>query len=126
DDLLLLGVRGGAAGRAAVGGPVRRGGLLLRLGALVHGLGDLVERGLEALGAGLDVGRVLGGQRLADVLDRGLDLGLGGVVDLLLEVLELALGLVGRVLAGVAGLGQLAQALVLVGVRLGVGHHALD
>ena len=85
-----------------------------------------MERGLEALGAGLDVGRVLGGQRLADVLDRGLDLRLGGVVDLLAELLELALGLVGGVLAGVAGLGELAQALVLVGVRLGVGHHALD
>ena len=119
-----------ASGVAAAPSPSPFGeadlGLLLRLGALVHRLGDLVERGLEALGAGADVGRVLGGQRLADVLDRGLDLRLGGVVDVLGEVLELALGLVGRVLAGVAGLGELAQALVLVGVRLGVGHHALD
>ena len=52
---------------------------------------------------------------IADSISR-----LRGVVDLLGELLELALGLVGGVLAGVAGLGELAQALVLVGVRLGV------
>ena len=63
---------------------------------------------------------------LVDVLDRVLDLAARGVVDLLAEVLELLLGVVRRRLAGVAGLGQLAQALVLVGVRLGVGDHALD
>ena len=85
-----------------------------------------MERGLQALGLGLDVGGVLGRQRLADLLDRRLDLALRGVVDLLGELLELALGLVGGVLAVVAGLGELAQPLVVVGVRLGVLHHPLD
>src|SRR5205085_1339958 len=94
DDLLVGLARGRAVGGRAVPVAVRRRGGLLRLGALVHRLGDLVERGLEALGAGADVGGVLGGQRLADVLDRLLDLGLRGVVELLLEVLDLALGLV--------------------------------
>ncbi len=47
---------------------------LLLLGALVHRLGDLVERALQRLGLGVDLVRVLGGQALADVLDRGLDL----------------------------------------------------
>ena len=45
---------------------------------------------------------------------------------LLAELLELALGLVGGVLGLVAGLGELALALVVVGVRLGVAHHPLD
>src|SRR6476620_1172803 len=122
DDVLL---GGGAVGRRAVGrGSALGRGLLLR--ALVHGLGDPVERGLQRLGLDVDVGCVLGGQRLADLLDRGLDLVLGGGVHLLTELLELALGLVGGVLAVVAGLGELAGALVLVGVRLGVGDHALD
>src|SRR6476620_6031795 len=122
DDVLL---GGGAVGRRAVGrGSALGRGLLLR--ALVHGLGDPVERGLQRLGLDVDVGCVLGGQRLADLLDRGLDLVLGGGVHLLTELLELALGLVGGVLAVVAGLGELASALVLVGVRLGVGDHALD
>ena len=57
-----------AAPSAALGG-------LLLLGALVHRLGDLVERGLQRLGLGVDLVRVLGGQRLADLLDRRLDLG---------------------------------------------------
>src|SRR4029079_12489784 len=122
DDLLL----GLARGLLAVGGPaVRRRGLL-RLGTLVHGLGDLVERGLQALGLGLDVGGVLGRQRLADVLDRRLDLALRGVVDLLGALPGLALGLVGGVLAVVPGLGELTQPLVVVGVRLGVADHPLD
>src|SRR4051812_14099535 len=49
DDVLL--------GRAAVlAGAVGRGlGRRLLLGALVHGLGDLVERGLQGLGLGVDV-----------------------------------------------------------------------
>ena len=80
-----------------------------------------MERGLQALGLGADVLGVLALDGLVDVLDRVLDLALGGLVDLLGEVLELLLGLVGGVLAAVAGLGELAQALVLVGVRLGVG-----
>ena len=116
----------GAVGGGAVAGRRSATAACSRLGALVHRLGDLVERGLQALGLGADVLGVLGGQRLADLLDRGLDLALGGVVDVLGEVLELLLGLVGRVLAGVAGLGQLAQALVLLGVRLGVADHPLD
>src|SRR6185503_6785565 len=111
DDVLLLGL-----GLRAVLGRAVAGGALLLLGALVHRLGDLVERALERLGLGVDLVGVLGGQALADVLDRGLDLLLGGGVDLLGEVLELALGLVGRVLAAVAGLRELTRALVLVGV----------
>src|SRR4051794_232200 len=122
-DVLLLG--GSRRGAVAVG--VRAvGRRLLLLGALVHRLGDLVEGGLERLGLRVDLVRVLGRQALADVLDRGLDLLARGVVDLLAEVLELALGLVGGVLAAVAGLRELAGALVLVGVRLGVVDHALD
>ena len=49
DDVLLVGGTGAVAGGAVAGG----GGLLglgLLLGALVHGLGDLVERGLQGLG----------------------------------------------------------------------------
>ena len=85
-----------------------------------------MERRLQRLGLRLQLGGVLGLQRVAQVLDQTLDLGLGGLVDVLLQVLELALGLVGGVLGVVARLGELAQALVVVGVRLGVGHHLLD
>src|SRR6185312_10263514 len=117
-DHVLLGagavLGGSAVGAGAVLGP-RRCGLLL--GALVHRLGDLVERRLQRLGLGVDLSGVARGQRLADGLDRSLDLLLGGAVDLLVELLELTLGLVGRVLAVVAGLGQLALALVVLGVR---------
>ena len=66
------------AAAPSAGAPLVDGGALgrgLLLGALVHGLGDLVERGLQRLGLGVDLGGVLGGQRLADLLDRGLDLG---------------------------------------------------
>ena len=63
---------------------------------------------------------------LVDVGDRLRDLRARLLVDRLAEVLELLLGVVGRGLAGVAGLGQLAQALVLLGVRLGVGDHVAD
>ena len=107
--------------------PVGLGGRgLLGLGALVHLLGDLVERRLQAVGLRADVLGVLGLDRGADVLDRVLDLALGGLVDLLAELLDLLLGLVGGVLAVVAGLGQLAQPLVVLGVRLGVLDHPLD
>jgi uncharacterized sodium:solute symporter family permease YidK len=85
-----------------------------------------VEGRLERLGLRADLARVLQAQRLADLLDRGLDLVLGGGVDRVTEVLELALGLVGGVLAVVAGLRELAQAAVLLGVGLGVGDHPLD
>src|SRR5207253_5554413 len=101
-------------------------GLGLLLGALVHGLGDLVEGRLQRVGLGADLVGVLGGQRLADRLDRLLDLRLGRLVDLVAELGELALGLVGGVLAGVARLGELAGPAVLLGVRLRVGDHALD
>ena len=117
DDVLLV-------GRASPSPSARRrrcaGRRLLLLGALVHRLGDLVEGRLQRLGLGVDLARVLGAQRLADLLDRGLDLRLRGLVDLLAELLELALGLVGGVLGVVAGLGELARRAVLLGVRLGV------
>src|SRR5205823_2412713 len=60
-------IRGGAV--AALGSL----GLLLG-GRRIHLLGDLVERLLQRLGLGLQLGHVLGLERLADVLDRGLDL----------------------------------------------------
>src|SRR6202012_5279718 len=127
NDVFLVGgravTRGAAVARRAV---IRLGGGRLLLGLLVHRLGDLVEGRVECVGLGLDVVGVLGGQRLADRLDRGLDLLLGGGVDRIAELGELTLGLVGRVLGGVAGLGELTLALVVLGVRLGVGDHPLD
>ena len=85
-----------------------------------------MEGGLQLRGAGVDRLGVLRGQRLADGRDGRLDLVLGRGVHLLAQVLELALGLVGGVLAVVPGLGELALALVLVGVGLGVRDHPLD
>src|SRR6185437_11831469 len=121
-DHVLLGARAVGGGCAVLTGRVSGGlGGLLLLRALVHRLGDLVEGGLQRLGLGVDLSGVARGQRLADGLDGRLDLLLGGAVDLLVELLELTLGLVGRVLAVVAGLGELALALVVLGVRLGVG-----
>ena len=73
-DLLL----GGGAVRA---GAVAGSGLLLG-GGLVDLLGDLVERGLEGVGLGLDLLGVLRVQRLAELLDGGLDFGLRLLVDL--------------------------------------------
>ena len=79
-----------------------------------------MEGRLQCLGLGVDVGRVLGGEHIAHILDRCLDVLPGGVVDRFAKVLELALGLVGGVLAVVAGLRELAQAAVVIGVGLGV------
>ena len=84
-----------------------------------------MEGGLERLGLGPDLRRVLRLQRLASLLDRLLDARLGVGVDGVAQVGELALGLVGRVLGLVAGLRELALAAVLLGVRLGVLHHRL-
>src|SRR5260370_1396528 len=72
--------------RAVAAGPVGLLGLGLLLGTLVHGLGDLVERGLQRVGLGADVVGVLAGQRVADRLDRLLDLRLGVGVDLVAEL----------------------------------------
>ena len=104
-------VRAGAV-RAAVG----RAGRGLLLGALVHRLGDLVERAVQRLGLGVDLGGVIAGQRLADRLDRLLDLLLRARVDRVAQVLELALGLVGGVFAVVPSLGELALPAVVLGV----------
>ena len=112
---------GAAVARSAVAG---RRGLLLR--ALVHRLGDRVERALQRLRLGVDRRRVVGLEHLADLLDRLFDPRLGVRVHLVAQLAELALGLVGRVLRVVAGLGQLARPAVLLGVRLGVGDHVLD
>src|SRR3954452_8715417 len=98
-DDVLLGLR---RFRRAVAGTVGLLGLGLLLGALVHRLGDLVERGLQGVGLGADLVGVLAGQRVADGLDGLLDLRLGRLVDLLAELGHLALRLVGGVLAVVA------------------------
>src|SRR5207245_2597057 len=121
DDVLVL---GGGAGAVGCGAVASRRGLLL--GALVHRLGDGVEGRLQGLGLGVDRGRVLALQRVAHVLDRGLDALLGVGVDLLAQLRQLALGLICGVLAVVARLGELPRAAILLGVGLGVGHHALD
>ena len=122
-DVLLRGV---AAGARAVGAGALAVRARLLLGLLVHRLGDLVEGGLQRLGLRVDLVRVLGGERVADRLDRRLDLGSRRLVDAVAELLQLALGLVGGVLGVVARLGQLARLAVLVGVRLGVADHAPD
>ena len=85
-----------------------------------------MERGLQRLRLAVELGRVLRRQRLAQILDQALDLGLLRLVHVVGEVLDLALGLVRGVLGVVAGLGELTQPAVVVGVRLGVLHHPLD
>src|SRR5262249_19230492 len=117
-----VGVRSTGSIRS-VGGPAGRG---LLLSPLVHGLGYLVKRGVERLGLGVDLGRVVAGERLAHLLDRRLDLVLRARVDRVAKLLELAVGLVGSVLAVVASLRQLTLTAVVLGVRLGVGDHPLD
>src|SRR5680860_1670910 len=120
DDLLLAG--GLALGRRAVAGARRR----LLLGRRVDLLRDFGHRRGQRLGLGVDLLFALGLERLADALDRALDLLPVLRLELLAQLLDLFLGLVGEALGQVARLRQLALLTVLVGVRLGVGDHALD
>ena len=105
DDVLLSGAVGVSR---AVGARTVAGRPSLLLGCAVHRLGHGVEGRVQGLGLGLDLLRVLGLERLADLLDGRLDLVLGGRVNRLAQLGELTLSLVGGVLAVVAGLGQLA------------------
>jgi len=118
-----LGEEAPSAAAAPLAGLARLG-LLRGLG--VHLLRHLVPGGLQRLGLRVQLGRVLGLQAVAHVLDGRLDLRLRGLVHRVAHLQELLLGLVGRVLGAVPGLHQLALAAVVVGVRLRVLDHALD
>src|SRR5438128_1896025 len=115
DDLGVhdLAVVCAGAVRGSAVGALRSLGLLLGSRG-VHLLGDLVERLLQRLRLGLQLGHVVGLERVADVLDRRLDLLLRGVVHRVAELVQLALGLVRGVVGCVPGLDYLALAPVLV------------
>ena len=118
-DDLVLGVLDGVVGRRAVAG--RR--LLLGRGLLVDLLREPVQHVGQAGRLGLDVVGVLAGGRALGGVDGPLEVAADRLVHLVAVVLELALGLVHAGLGRVARVGDAAQALVLVGVRLGVAHH---
>src|SRR4051812_7621021 len=116
DDLVVgtLGVAG------------RLTGLPLRAGLLVDDLGEL-EGGLaEGLRARPDVVGVAALERGADVGDRRLDAGAGVGVDLVAVLREALLHLVHGRLGLVPRHRQVLRPAVVVGVGLGVLHHALD
>ena len=69
-----------------------------------------MERLLERIRLGLDRLDVVALERVAHLADRRLDLRLRTCVDLVAQLAELLLRLVGGVVGGVAGLGQLALA----------------
>src|SRR5262249_44606978 len=125
DDLLVV---LGCTTAAVASGSIAVGRTLLLPGlrGLVDLLRDLVEGGLDGLRLRLDLVAVVGLERALEVGDRGVDLGLRSLVDLVAQLVELLLGLIGGVLAGVPGLGQLTLLAVLVGVALGVLDHLLD
>ena len=81
---------------------------------------------MERLGARADRLGVIALERAAQLARRGLDGALDLGVDLVAVLAQGLLDRVDRRLALVLGVGELAQPLVVVGVRLGVLDHALD
>src|SRR5215218_1021457 len=114
-DHVVIGV-GGASGAR----------LLLLLGLLVENLRELVGGGHQRLLLGLDLLYVAAGERFLGLLYCLLYLELGVWIHLSVKVLERPLDRVHQVVGVVADVGLLAPALVLLGVRFRVAHHALD
>src|SRR5215472_5366979 len=116
---LPLGSAGTGAGLSRSAG---RTGVGSRIGALRDAGGGLGER----LGFLVDDAAVIALERGPQVGDGALDLGALGTIDLVAEILERFLDGVYQAIGLVARLDELAEALVLLRVCLGVAHHALD
>src|SRR6202000_614219 len=120
-------LRSGAAGGRAAGSPRARASPGAR-GAfgLVETLGHLVRRLLEGRGGALHLRRILGFQRLLGVGDGLLEIALLVRTELLLVLVVGLLGVVHQSVKTLAGRDLTAPLLVLLAVRLGLLHHALD
>ena len=101
------------------------GRLRLRGRLRVDRLGELVRRLLQRLRLAADLGTSRHSSACAQLHDPTLDRRGVGLVELVAVLLERALGLVRERLRDVLRVGELAQPVRLVGVRLGVADHLL-
>ena len=104
--------------------PVGRG-LRLRGRLRVEGLGELLGRLLERVRLLLDLVHVRGIEHAAELHDATLDRRGVGLGELVAVLLQRALGLVRERLGDVPRVGELAQLVRLVRVRLGLADHPL-
>src|SRR5262249_23460934 len=123
-DDVVLAVLGLAVGGAVALGRRTATRLLRRLG--VHRLGELVRGPLERVGGGPHRARIVRLEGLLRLAERTLDLAPHARVERRAVIPERLLGLIDVPVELVAGVGELALLLVVLGVGRGLPDHAVD